>query len=143
MPIFVDDLDLMPFVRGLRITALYAAAFIAILIVLTVRVIRLRRANRVGLGDGGNTLLLRAVRAHANFCETVPPVMLAMIVLALLGARPWVLHLIGGLLLLGRLAHATGISQASGSSLGRVGGMALTLTALGAAALALVVFALR
>lgn len=53
----------------LRVTSLYAGLLGAGLVLLTVRVIRHRRANKVPWGDGGLAELRRAVRAHANFTE--------------------------------------------------------------------------
>lgn len=53
----------------LRVTSLYAGLLGAGLVLLTVRVIRHRRANKMPWGDGGITELRRAVRAHANFTE--------------------------------------------------------------------------
>ncbi len=62
------------------ITALYAGLLGPLLVILAVRVIDARRAAKVALGDGGQPLLLRRMRAHANFAEYVP---LALLLLAL------------------------------------------------------------
>ena len=56
-----------------KIVALYAALLAVMYVVLTVRVILVRVALKASLGDGGgDTRLLRAVRAHGNFAEFVP-----------------------------------------------------------------------
>ena len=46
------------------VTPLYAALLVLWFLVLTLRVIHHRRTARVSLGDGGNTALQRAIRAH-------------------------------------------------------------------------------
>ena len=56
----------------LIVTPLIASALTLIFIRLSFAVIRLRRANRVGLGSGGNEELERAIRAQGNFAEYVP-----------------------------------------------------------------------
>ncbi len=120
-------------------TALYAALLTPLMLVLAARVIRHRRSQRVEIGDGDDRELLRRMRVHANFVETVP---FALILLALdeqLGASPWLLHALGVPLLVGRYLHAYGLSQTPHIMRLRVLGMALTLTSIGlAAAVALV-----
>jgi hypothetical protein len=53
------------------IVPFYAALLAALYIFLSVRVIRMRVSNRIGLGDGSNPRLRRAIRVHANFSEYV------------------------------------------------------------------------
>ncbi len=48
------------------ITALYAAFHVLLAFTLAVLVIRLRLQHRIGLGDGGNEALGRAIRVHGN-----------------------------------------------------------------------------
>lgn len=121
--------------NGLPVTALYAGLLAPLLIILAVRVIAFRRAERVSLGDGGNAVLLRRVRAHANFIEYAPFTLLLLGALESLRAAPALLHAVGGALLLGRIAHATALSNPRGIMLLRVGGMALTFTAIALAAI--------
>src|SRR3546814_3661445 len=63
------------------VTPLYAALCGLLLMVLSVRVILLRRELKVGLGDGDQPVLRRAIRVQANGAEYVP---LALILLLLL-----------------------------------------------------------
>jgi uncharacterized protein len=112
------------------ITTFYAALFAPLLIFLAVRIIRTRRAARIGIGHAENTELLRAIRAHGNFTEYVP---LALILLALAesnGAMPLILHACGLALLAGRCIHAYGISQRQEPLKFRVTGMAMTFSVL-------------
>lgn len=117
------------------ITALYAALLTPVLLFLTFRVIGHRRAQRVEIGDGGDRELLRRMRVHANFIETVP---MALILLALaesLKGPVLILHAIGLALLIGRLVHAYALAQEPHIMQLRVAGMVATLTAIIAAAL--------
>jgi uncharacterized protein len=111
--------------------ALHAAAiYIAILAIglfpLTIMVIRLRRGNSIGLGDGGNKELAKAIRIHANYTENVPFALAVLLALALMSAPIWVIHMVGLSVVIGRAAHAFGLSRTTGSSVGRVAGMVLT-----------------
>ena len=119
----------------MTVTALYAALLTALYLYLTFRVIGFRRGRRVDLGDGGDPLLARWLRGHGNFAEYAP---LGLLLLLLLeqGHWPiWLLHLLGLMLLAGRLAHAWSFSVAELRAPSRVAGMALTTTMLGTAAL--------
>ena len=112
------------------VTALYAALMAFLLIVLGLRVVVLRRRHRVGIGDGGEGGLQRAIRVHANAVEWSLPVLLLLLVAELNRASPLLLHLAGIALILGRLMHAAGLTARIGLSFGRSGGMALTIAAL-------------
>jgi uncharacterized membrane protein YecN with MAPEG domain len=122
---------------GLIVAAFYCGLLIIMNVVLQALVIRLRRSKLIGLGDGQDKQMARAIRAHGNFAENAPFGIGALTLLALTGSGTLVLHGLGLMLLIGRILHAWGISQTGGSSVGRVGGMVLTLTALGLAGLLL------
>ncbi len=126
---------------ALPITAIYAAILALLVLVLAFRVVRLRRSRHVGLGDGGNEDLRRAVRCHANLVEHAPFALILMAACELNGAPAWLLHGLGVPLVAGRLLHAQGLSRSSGRSLGRWWGTALTWLVLLAGALAAVRFA--
>lgn len=117
------------------ITPLYAAPLGLVLLLLSVLVIRQRRRSGIALGDGASRPLLRAMRAQGNFVEYVPLTLLLMLLAELQSAAAPALHLAGLLLLAGRLAHAAGVSREPEDFRLRVAGMALTLTALGLAAI--------
>ncbi len=119
--------------------ALYTGLLILMAIVLQVRVIRHRRSKKIGIGDGQDRDLTRAIRVHGNYVENVPFVLAGLVMLALIGAPAIVIHGVGLLMLLGRIAHAIGLSQSAGSSLGRVGGMIMTFIALIITAVTLIV----
>ena len=69
------------------ITGLYAAALALLFVVLSARVITVRRANKVSLGDGGDADLLARVRAQGNFAEYAP-LGIVLILIAELQATP-------------------------------------------------------
>jgi len=57
---------------ALPVAAIYSALLITGLLPLTLVVVRQRRARQVGIGDGGNRGLARAIRVHANYVENMP-----------------------------------------------------------------------
>lgn len=119
----------------LKIIPLYAALLALLFIALSVRALRLRRKLKIAVGDAGNTHMLRAMRAHANFAEYVPMCLLLLTLVELHGGRnPWVLHGLGLTLLAGRLAHAWGVSQEPENYRFRVYGMVLTFITMAACA---------
>jgi uncharacterized membrane protein YecN with MAPEG domain len=75
--------------------------------------------------DGGDQTLLRRMRAHANYTETVPIVLLEMAAAEWSHAPPWLLWAGGLCLLAGRAMHAA-ILILKGWGLPRAIGMILT-----------------
>ena len=119
----------------MTVTALYAGLLVPLYLFLTYRVILHRRGRRVDLGDGGDRLLQRYLRGHANFAEYVPLGLLLMLLLEQGGWPSWLLHLSGLALLGGRLAHAWSFSTAELRLPSRTAGMVLTMGMLAVAAL--------
>ena len=108
------------------VTAFYAGLLAAIFILLSVRVIGVRRSDKIAIGDGGNATLIRRMRVHANFAEYVP---LTLVLLALsesvqVDAR--ILHALGIALVIARCLHAYGMSQPKEDFRFRVAGVATT-----------------
>jgi len=116
--------------------ALYASVLALMFLVLTARVVRRRAAARVALGDGGDRVLLRRSRAHANFAETAPLALILLMLAEMQQAPGWALHGIGLALIAGRALHAIGISREPEPMGLRVAGMTLTLTSIAVAAAA-------
>lgn len=108
------------------ITALYAGLLGLLMLVLSFRVVAVRRATSIGLGDGGNALLLSRIRIHGHFAEYVPLALVLMLLLELNGTSATWLHGLGIALLAGRLAHVQGLEGSSGVSAGRLIGNMLT-----------------
>lgn len=124
----------------LSIVPIYAAVLALGYVALSARVVRLRVAQRVSLGSGGDRNLERRIRAHGNFAEYVPLALLLM-ALAEAGGQPaWLLHAQGILLVAARVAHAYGLS--TGQLRYRQFGVGATFAVLVSVALALLDHAL-
>jgi hypothetical protein len=122
--------------------ALWVALLILLMLVLSLLVVRQRSKHKVMLGDDGVPELARAARAFGNAAEYAPAGMAALAVLALVQAPPLVLHITGGVLFLGRVAHAIGLSLTGGPSIGRIVGMVATWLAFIFAGVALLFYAI-
>jgi hypothetical protein len=112
------------------IVALYAALFAIMLVALSVRVILVREANKVSIGDGGHKPLQRAIRVQGNFTEYVPLALVLFWLVETSGASALWVHGLCATLLVGRFVHAIGVSQMRETLAIRVVGMLLTFTAL-------------
>ena len=118
-------------------TPIYAALCTLIFLVLSARVILYRRANLISLGDKGDKNLLKRMRAQAN-CAEYAPIGLLLLLLTELAAAPGIaVHILGGMLFLGRLLHAVGFAATPQKMILRQVGMVLTLAMLGLSALGL------
>jgi hypothetical protein len=83
-------------------TILFIGIFTLIQIPLTVMVGFRRVQTGIPFMDGGDQALLRRMRAHANYTETVPIVLLAMAAAEVAQAPQWLLWTGGVSLLTGR-----------------------------------------
>lgn len=123
----------------MNVTLLYAGLLGLMLLVLSWRVVRLRRLLRIGLGDGGNADLQRATRVHGNFLEYTPIALLLLALLELNGLASVWLHAGGAALLVFRALHAFGLTRSTGTSFGRFAGTLGTWVLLAALAVTAVV----
>jgi uncharacterized membrane protein YecN with MAPEG domain len=115
---------------GLHIIPFYAGILTLLYIGLTARVINLRRLLRVGIGDGGQHELKRAIRVHANFGEYIPLTLILLAFAELKGLGNNWLHVCGSALIVSRLLHALGLGNNPGTSPGRFLGSAINYTVL-------------
>ncbi len=91
--------------QPLPLTALLACLMAAWMLLLAIRVVGMRRAGGVVLGDDGDRALQKAIRGHGNAAEQVP-VFLILFGLAEAGGAPgWMLLPLAALFAAGRLAH--------------------------------------
>jgi uncharacterized membrane protein YecN with MAPEG domain len=112
------------------ITACYLAVLALLYVVLSLQVIRLRRANRAAFGDSGSFALRSAIRAHAHFAEYVPITALMIAMLEMAGASALRVHLLMGALVVARLLHPLGMYAAPNTlwfRIGRIGGVTITI----------------
>jgi uncharacterized protein len=96
---------------------------------LALRVGRMRVAEKVSIGDGGNSRLTGRMRAHANYVEYTPFVLILLGLVELGSGTSPVLWAIGVLYILARIAHAFGM-EAQKPGILRLGGIAVTMLTL-------------
>ena len=116
----------------LPITLTLAGACALLNIWLAARVSRMRAALKVSIGDGGKEPLIRRMRAHANYAENMPIVLILIGLIELAGGDARVLWAAGILFILARICHGFGMDQGSPSRLRAIGmiGSALVLVGL-------------
>jgi uncharacterized protein len=107
-------------------TPLYAGILALLFLALCLRVSSLRGSKRTSLGDGGDPVLMRAIRGHANFAEFVPLILLMMALLELSKFSLYLLHAMGITLVLARLLHGYALSFTEKFKFGRFWGAALS-----------------
>jgi len=109
----------------MTITSIYAGLLAIWFVLLSYRVVQ-QRGHGVSLGDGGDQVLLHRIRAHGNFAEYVPIILIMLGMLELGGAKPWLLHALGATLLAARLLHGVALSFTASWKFGRFYGTLLT-----------------
>jgi len=111
----------------LPITLCAGAAAVAINIWLSIRIGMIRTAKKISIGDGGDMDLIARMRAHANFIENTPLVLVLIAAIEL--ARTGNPYLMGtaALYMLGRVAHGIGMD---GGPLGFLRGLGTLTTML-------------
>ncbi|GAC19752.1 MAPEG family protein [Paraglaciecola arctica] len=112
------------------ITAFYAGLLGILFFYFSVLVIKGRRDKQISLGDGGDHHFQQVIRAHGNFSEYTPIVLILLFVAEVNLSNPIILHLAGTALISGRFIHAFGLRRHSGTSWQRVWGMLLTFASL-------------
>ncbi|OCC22721.1 GST-like protein [Croceicoccus estronivorus] len=100
------------------------------------------RANaKIIHGDGGNPLMLKRMRAHANFIESTPLVLILAGAIEIAGKGGIWLPLVVGAFLLARVGHAIGMDGDTANPL-RAAGAAITFAVLLGLAVVAVLIAL-
>lgn len=112
---------------GFSVIPVYAAILGLMFFVFTLRVGLYRFKSRVSLGDAGDKTLRKRIRGQGNFVETVPLVLLLLVLMESAGASNTWLHSLGAMLVLGRLSHYLQITDMVKPLLFRMGGMLATL----------------
>ena len=108
----------------LPVTLTIAAAYALVNLWLAGRVVP-GRLRGVAVGDGGDPRMTATMRAHANFAEYAPIVLVLIAAIELSrGSATW-LWVAGAVFVLGRLAHALGMTRPSPNPL-RAGGIIST-----------------
>lgn len=123
----------------LPVTLSLAAAALLINFWLSYRIGQLRHDLKISVGDGGNDLLARRMRAQLNFAENVPLVLIMAGLIELAGKGGMWLEPVGAVFMLGRVLHGLGMDGGS-LAWGRTAGMAVNmLTSLGLVVVAVLV----
>ena len=92
------------------VTAIYAAVLTLIYMALTIWVSVARVRLRVNHGDGGHVQLNRRIRAHANFAEYVPLILLLVALLEADGATRFTINALLLPLVIARIMHPIGMT---------------------------------
>ncbi len=108
------------------VTGLYAGILGMLFLLLGVRITRMRYRKKIALLDGGDPEMIRAVRAHGNFSEYVPLILILMGAAELNDISLNKLHVIGSLLVIGRLCHIYALERGLQRLRWRQAGMAAT-----------------
>ncbi len=120
----------------MSVTAFYAGLLGLWFLVLSIRVIQGRQKG-IHIGDGGDASMLRLIRGHANFAEYTPLCLILIGIAELQGLHSTAVHVLAGMLLVGRLLHGYAFSFTDNFPPGRMFGTVLTFVTLLAASVAL------
>lgn len=115
---------------SMPITLMYASIFALFGLVLSFRAGSFRGKSGISVlyGEPQNMELAERARAHQNFLEYVPIIVILMGAIEVSGGSPWFLFVVGDLLILARIAHAIGLRHDNMAHKGRAigaGGTAL------------------
>lgn len=114
----------------MTIVPVYAAIFALFFVFLSFRVIRRRRQANIAVGAGGNAIVERAMRVHANFAEYAPFALLLFSFVEQKGGPPLYVNFLCLLLLAGRFIHFYGVSKEDENLRYRVLGMTMTFASI-------------
>jgi uncharacterized membrane protein YecN with MAPEG domain len=110
------------------VTALTASLLVPLLLRLAFGVIRKRQKHQVAVGTGNQVDLEVAIRAHGNFIEYVPFVLVLLLCAEVNSSPLWLTVPTGVALVAGRLIHAGAIP--AGDIAQRVRAMKLTFASI-------------
>ena len=115
---------------SLPITTLSACILSLLLIILSLRIISVRRDEKVSLGSGDNQTLERRIRAQGNLIEYGPMGLILIGLAELQLANTFLLGIATAAFVMGRLLHGYALSFTDQAMRPRVTGMMLTLFSL-------------
>jgi uncharacterized membrane protein YecN with MAPEG domain len=113
------------------VTLSTAAAAVFVNLWLGWRIAQLREDYKVSVGDGGHELLLRRMRAQANFIEHAPIFLILVGGLELSGVNRMALLAVAAVFILARISHGVGMDGGDGPRwrmYGMMGSMLATLS---------------
>lgn len=112
---------------SLNIVPIYAGLLALVYLTLTIRTVLARRKYSISLGHKAEPQLMRNVRAHGNFSEYVPILLILIALLELRDFSPLLIHIFGAVLVVSRISHAYGISNVKENFAFRIAGMVPTM----------------
>ncbi len=118
------------------VTLTIGAALLLINIWLMIRCGQARSKEDISVGDGGNEFVIRRMRAHANFGESAPLVLIMMGGMEYAGGWQTFLWVVGIAYVIGRICHAFGMDGGSfkiGRFIGTIASMLSMLVLAGTA----------
>lgn len=92
------------------VTMITTAILALLLVVLSVRVTGVRRAQKVSIGDGGDAALALRIRAQANCAEYAPMALLLLFLAEQAEGASTLVVAMALLLVAGRIAHPIGMA---------------------------------
>ncbi len=126
----------------LPVTLTIAGAAALLNLWLMIRVGQVRTSEKVSVGDGGNEKVLRRMRAHSNYIETAPFILILIGLIEMTSKgdlSPTWLWIVGGVYLLGRVAHGIGMDDGKFGKGRMIGTIVTMLTLLGLGVYAVVI----
>lgn len=108
------------------ITALAAACLMLLQMGTALAVVRLRKSLQISIGDGGHAHVGKAIRRHGNLAENAPLFLILFALLEMGGTLHWIMVLLAGGFVLGRVLHIVAFSRPGSGGNVRVAGMMLT-----------------
>lgn len=106
------------------ITGFYAGLLALIFVALSFNVILRRVKGKQLFGDNNDPVMTRAIRAHGNFIEYVPYILLMLFLYENFGGSRYVVHAFGITLIIARALHIWGLIWEKVA--GRLSGTVLT-----------------
>lgn len=93
------------------VSSLYAVLGALLLLRLSLNVVKLRNQYRVSVGDGGFSELQTAIRVHGNAIEYIPISLILLLLMEMNGAKVWMIHVCGIVLISSRILHSYGLKN--------------------------------
>jgi hypothetical protein len=118
----------------LTVTTTFIGVLLLMQVGLSVTTSSYRAKLNIEYGDNGDLTMLKAIRAHGNFIEYVPIILIAMGAGEAAGEPIWLLVTSGCVLVLSRFSHAAHMLGYGGKTT-RLLGAGLTTTLMGVIAL--------
>ena len=93
---------------------------------LAFKITQIRGKEGIGIGDGDNSAMRKAIRVQANFLENLLPFAVLFVVYELAGGNSYILLVTGLVFCVARVMHAQGLNKSAGRTFGRYWGTAMS-----------------